>query len=79
MGVNARRVGKIVGRHASQIDAHQGSDEQLYSHAVIAAGAAVVAPGHMSVSAFADAENGCCPTRYKETEHIKTFYKVNRL
>jgi hypothetical protein len=46
--------------------------------AVIAAGAAVVAPRAIS-AALADAEDGDRATRYKETEHIKTFYKVNRL
>ena len=48
--------------------------------AVIAAGAAVVAPRTASVSAtLAHTEDGCRQTRYKETEHIKTFYQVNRL
>jgi hypothetical protein len=46
----------------------------------IAAGAAVVAPRTASVSAaLADAGDDCRQSRYKETEHIKTFYEVNRL
>jgi hypothetical protein len=46
----------------------------------IAAGAAVVASRAASVSAaLADAGDGCRQTRYSETEHIRTFYKVNRL
>jgi ABC-type spermidine/putrescine transport system permease subunit II len=46
----------------------------------IAAGAAVVAPRTASVSAaLADAGDDCGQSRYKETEHIKTFYEVNRL
>ena len=43
--------------------------------AVIAAGAAVVASRAASVSAaLADAGDDCGQSRYKETEHIKTFY-----
>ena len=46
----------------------------------IAAGAAVVASRAASVSAaLADAGDDCGQSRYKETEHIKTFYEVNRL
>jgi hypothetical protein len=48
--------------------------------AVMVAGAAVVTPRTVSLSAaLADAEDGYRKSRYKETEHIRTFYKVNRL
>jgi hypothetical protein len=52
----------------------------LFAVFAIAAGAAVVAPRTASVSAaFADAGDDCGQSRYKETEHIKTLYEVNRL
>jgi hypothetical protein len=43
------------------------------------AGAAAVAPT-MSVEARADSENNDekRKARYKETDHVKTFYRVNR-
>jgi hypothetical protein len=52
----------------------------LFAVFAIAAGAAVVATRTASVSAaLAVPEDGFRNSRYKETEHIKTFYKVNRL
>jgi hypothetical protein len=68
----------------SELISEEGLAKSLFGRrdffAVIAAGAAVLAPRTASVSAaLADAEAGCRKTRYKETEHIRTFYKVNRL
>jgi len=44
------------------------------------AGVAVAAGGPLATPAAADSENNDekRKARYKETEHVKTFYKVNR-
>lgn len=44
------------------------------------AGVAVTAAGPLATSAAADTENNDekRKSRYKETDHVKTFYKVNR-
>ena len=44
------------------------------------AGVAAVSAGTLATSAAADSENKDeqRKTRYKETDHVKTFYRVNR-
>jgi hypothetical protein len=47
---------------------------------VLGAGATTVAAAPLSTQAKADTENNDekRKARYKETEHVKTFYRVNR-
>ena len=44
------------------------------------AGVAAVSAGPLATTAAADSENNDekRKTRYKETDHVKTFYRVNR-
>ena len=44
------------------------------------AGVAAVSAGPLATSAAADSENNDekRKSRYKETDHVKTFYRVNR-
>ncbi len=44
------------------------------------AGVAVVSAGPLATAAVADTENNDekRKARYKETDHVKTFYRVNR-
>jgi gas vesicle protein len=46
----------------------------------LGAGAAVAAAAALATAAKADSENANekRKVRYKETEHVKTFYRVNR-
>lgn len=46
----------------------------------VGAGAAAASAGPLAPAAWADTENNQekRKSRYKETEHVKTFYRVNR-